>query len=183
MKKRLFVAHMVKIGGISEIKERVNGFKVLGKWVESENLHFTYRFIGDFEVERIEDLKFELRERLKDIKAPEVKYKGLGVFPNFSSPRVLWIGVHSTSVGDVKKGVDLALKKFGFGAEERAFKPHVTLMRIKRLRHAIKFKSFLFSMKEKVFHEDTAYTVSLVESKLTEKGPLYREILKVELGR
>ena len=181
VKKRLFVAHMVNIKRAQEVRRTVDKLKIQGKWVEPENLHFTYRFLGDFEVDRVDSLKFELKEKLKGLKAPEVTYRGLGVFPNLKSPKVLWIGVDSEDIFPVKEQIDLALEKFGFENEKKVFRPHVTLMRIKRLKHSIKFKSFLYSMREEVFLTGVASSVSLIESKLTEKGPIYREIMKVEL--
>ena len=171
-KKRLFVGTLVSIPGVFEVKRFISSIKVEGKWVEEENLHFTYRFLGEFEEERIPQLIKFLKQKLKGAGAPKVIYRGLGVFPSKERPRVLWVGVESEGIGEVKRRVDQALMPFGFPVEE-SFTPHVTLLRIKRMRHRGKFNSYLFKMKDFVFEEKVEPKVSLIESRLTEKGPIY----------
>ncbi len=180
--KRLFVAHMVRID-FSDVKEFIEGLGISGKWVEDENLHFTYRFIGNFESERVDYLREELLKKLKDVEAPPVIYRGLGVFPNRKFPKVLWVGVESEGILRVKERVDASLEVFGMGREEKPFRPHITLMRIKRFRRFSRFSSYLYSMRDRVFLREVAHTVSLVESRLTERGPIYTEIERVELKR
>lgn len=171
-KKRLFLGTLVSIPKLLEVRKFISSIKVEGKWVEEENLHFTYRFLGDFEEEKIPQLVSFLRQKLKGARAPKVTYRGLGVFPDRERPRVLWVGVESEGIGEVKRRVDQALMPFGFPMEE-SFTPHVTLLRIKRMRHRGKFSSYLFKMKDFVFEERVEPKVSLIESKLTEKGPIY----------
>ncbi len=172
MKKRLFIGTLVSIPGIDHVKDFISSLGIEGKWVETENLHFTYRFIGDFEENRIGQLVTFLNLKLKGIQPPEVTYRGLGVFPGRNKPRVLWIGVESENIQPVKKSIDQALMPFGLPPEEK-FTPHVTLLRIKKLRHRAKFNSFLLKMKEHLFLERTEHRVALIESKLTERGPVY----------
>ena len=180
MKKRLFMGTLVSILGIDHVKNFISSLGIEGKWVETENLHFTYRFIGDFEESKIGQLVTFLNQKLKGIQPPKVTYKGLGVFPNRDKPRVLWIGVESEGLQTVKKSIDQALMPFGFPPEEK-FTPHVTLLRIKKMKHRTKFNSYLFKMKKHVFLERTEYSVVLIESKLTEKGPIYSVVEEFRL--
>ena len=60
----------------------------------------------------------------------ELRFRGLGFFPNAKRPRVLWAGI----AGSAELAVSLAryrssLAKLGIPAEERAFTPHLTLAR------------------------------------------------------
>ena len=181
MKKRLFVGTFVSIPEFREVKRYVSSLKIEGKWVEEENLHFTYRFLGDVEEEKIPQIVGFLRQKLKGAPSPKITYRGLGVFPSKERPRVLWIGVESEEVKEVKALIDSALMPFGFSLEE-GFTPHVTLLRIKKMRHRGKFSSYLFKMKEFVFAERMEPKVSLIESRLTEKGPIYSVVEEFCLG-
>ncbi len=172
LKKRLFVGTFVSLPEFKEVKAFVSSLKVEGKWVEEENLHFTYRFLGDVEEEKIPQIVGFLKQKLKGAPQPKVLYKGLGVFPGKERPRVLWVGIESEGVEEIKRRVDTALVPFGFPVEE-SFTPHVTLLRIKKMRHRGKFNSYLFKMRNFIFAEKVEPKVALIESKLTERGPIY----------
>jgi 2'-5' RNA ligase len=179
-KKRLFIGTLTEVKGIEEVKSQIELLKIVGKWVEKENLHFTYRFLGDVEEEKIPQISTMLRGKLKGVKAPKISYKGLGVFPSLKSPRVLWIGIESDSIDEVKRRVDQALLPFGFPMEEK-FVPHLTLLRIKKMRHTTKFKQYVFKMKEHLFEEKIESKVCIIESKLTSKRPIYKVLEEINL--
>lgn len=179
-KKRLFIGTFTSVSGMEMVRETVESLGILGKWVEKENIHFTYRFLGNVKEENVSQIGRALKGKLKGLKAPTVEYRGLGVFPNFKFPKVLWIGVESKVVENLKRKVDQALLPFGFPLEQN-FKPHVTLLRINKLRHAIKFKSYLFQMKDYHFDRKVERKVYLIESKLTREGPIYSVLEEVIL--
>lgn len=172
MKRRLFVGTKVKLTGLEGIRKEITSFGIEGKWVEEENLHFTYRFLGDFEEEKIPPLLLSLKGKLKLCKAPEVVYRGVGFFEKKGIPRVFFVKVESDNLQEVKNAIDQALLPFGFPLEEN-FVPHVTLLRIKRFRRATKFKNYVYRMKDFVFGKEKANVVTLFESKLTPQGPIY----------
>ncbi|SNR92946.1 RNA 2',3'-cyclic phosphodiesterase [Desulfurobacterium atlanticum] len=182
MKKRLFVATMVSLPSeeISFIKREIISLGIEGKWVEENNLHFTYRFLGDVSVLFIPQIEREFKEKISLIEKRKVELKGIGVFPDVKTARVLWVGVEG-DLTDIKSAVDELLEPFGFEKERRVFKPHVTLMRIKKLRHRTKFSYFLSKMREKKFLSMEVKQVSLIESVLTSKGPLYKPLKVVDL--
>ena len=136
------------------------------------NLHITFRFLGDVEEEKITQISRMLKQKLQDAKVFKVVYVGLGIFEKKGKPAVLWVGVESEGIEELKKRIDSALMPFGFPPEDQ-FKPHVTLLRIKRLKRRTRFKSYLFKMREHVFVERVEKSVALVESRLTPQGPVY----------
>ncbi|RUM41575.1 MAG: RNA 2',3'-cyclic phosphodiesterase, partial [Desulfurobacterium sp.] len=77
-KKRLFVGTLTSVSGIEIVREKIESLKISGKWVEKKNIHFTYRFLGDVEEEKISQIGQMLRNRLKGVKAPVISYRGLG---------------------------------------------------------------------------------------------------------
>ncbi|TCK04533.1 RNA 2',3'-cyclic phosphodiesterase [Phorcysia thermohydrogeniphila] len=179
-KKRLFIGTLTFVSGLEAVREVIDSLGITGKWVERENIHFTYRFLGDVDEEKIPSIASMLKGKLRGVRAPLVEYKGLGVFPSLRSPRVLWVGMNSEALYEVKRKVDMALLPFGFPLEER-FTPHLTLLRIKKLRHQTKFKNYLFKMREHLFERKLEAKVCLIESKLTPQGPIYSVLEEILL--
>ena len=181
MVKRLFIGTKVKIKDFDAVKRKIEGLGIWGKWVEEENLHFTYRFLGNFEEEKLPSLFSLLKGKLRSCSAVKVEYKGLGYFERSGIPRILFVKVVSQDLERVKWAVDQALLPFGFPLEEK-FTPHVTLLRIKRFRRRAKFKSYIKSMEEHTFGESLETKVTVFESKLTPKGPIYTSLEEIEIG-
>ncbi|WP_456395391.1 RNA 2',3'-cyclic phosphodiesterase [Desulfurobacterium sp.] len=183
MKKRLFIGTMIKIpsGEIKEIRNEIDKMDILGKWVKEENLHFTYRFLGEIPYPSVLEISKNLEKALKNVKKIEAELKGLGVFPNNKTPRILWISVNAPGIKAIKNAVDESLKPVGFKKENKEFIPHVTILRIKKFRHRIKFSNYLNRMKEHLFLKTTIQEVSLIESILTSDGPIYKKLETVKL--
>ncbi len=171
VRKRLFIGTFTPID-YGQVKKEVESLGIEGKWVEPENLHITFRFLGDVEEEKIPQIAKMLRGKLKNAQKFKVQYRGLGTFKRNGIDRVLWVGVLSEGIEEVKRVVDQALMPFGFTPEE-SYTPHLTLLRIKKLRRRIKFKNYLHRMKDYLFKEREESSVCLIESKLTSKGPVY----------
>ncbi len=183
MKKRLFIGTTVTIPSseIKKIKKDISNLDIFGKWVEEENLHFTYRFLGEILSPFVPEISKNLKKSLSNIKQIEAELKGLGVFPNHKTPRVLWIGVNAPGIEVIKSAVDESLKPMGFKEENKEFIPHVTVLRIKKFRHRIKFSNYLNKMKDYLFLKTTVKEVSLIESILTSDGPVYKKLETVKL--
>jgi 2'-5' RNA ligase len=106
------------------------------KWIEPENMHITVRFAGDIDG-RVAD---ELVDFLAGVRARpfEVAIKGVGAFGG-RDPRVLWAGVEAGEPLDaLYRAHDRSARAAGLEPEGRAFKPHVTLARMRGARqHAV----------------------------------------------
>ncbi len=99
------------------------------KWLEPENLHLTLRFAGDITNEQAA----ELADRLAAISvdAFEVRLAGLGVFGG-NEPRSLWAGIEAgPELETLARANERAARAAGLAPEPRAFKPHVTVARLK----------------------------------------------------
>src|SRR5437879_5853282 len=130
---RLFVA--IEIA--PEIRERIVAFIekasttiANARWVHPEGLHLTLKFLGNVADEK----RSAIEDRLKSIRASRfsLSVQHVGAFPNPRSPRVLWVGIESTSeLPALAEQIDSAMAAVGFEREKRAFTPHVTLARFK----------------------------------------------------
>lgn len=102
------------------------------RWVATENLHLTVRFIGHVADERVEPLIAAVTAPI-DIAPFVLALSGCGAFPSSGAPRVIWIGVSEGLDGlrAIHDEMDRRLLPFGFEPEARAFSAHLTLARVK----------------------------------------------------
>ena len=99
------------------------------------NLHVTVRFLGEVEDQKIAAIAGAVRSSVRC--APiSTSFSGLGVFPSRRSARVVWIGVDkgADELQDAAEQVDRCLNMLGFAREDRPFKPHLTLARLRAPR-------------------------------------------------
>ena len=100
-------------------------------WSPVENLHVTTKFIGEWPLERLEEMKRALA-RVPTSGAFEIAVRGLGWFPNPKNPRVFWAGVHADEpLAALAAATERATAKVGVPVETRPFSPHLTLARIR----------------------------------------------------
>ena len=103
--------------------------KSTARWVRAENLHVTLKFIGHLDAGKLDAIRAALAEVRCD--APvELRFRGLGFFPNERRQRVLWVGVEgSPNLAALAGEIDARLSKLGIPPETRDFSPHLTLAR------------------------------------------------------
>ena len=142
-------------------------------WTKAENLHATLKFLGEIPSEKLESI----RQALRGVPGEwpiEVKFSGLGFFPNERRPRVLWVGMKATpSLPALAAEIDAALAKVGVPKEEREFTPHLTLARNKAGNIAPKLREALAKCSAREFGMMDVSSFHLIESKLKSTGPEY----------
>lgn len=151
-------------------------------WVEPSNLHVTLAFLGDTEEVMINIASILLKKICTDVCEFSFNLQGTGVFRSYNDPRVFWCGIaHSQELINLNKQVMIGLADAGFRMEERYFKPHITLGRIKSIRDISRLKNavdqFQSTLIQKVFVRD----VILFESILKPSGPLYKPLGRFKL--
>lgn len=174
--KRLFLATFVDQDIFrylfEDIKEDFTGISK-GKWVEQENLHFTYKFLGDTEESKIPEIKETLKDELKSFDR-NLSFSGLSAIPNLNNPRVLYVPVFSEAniLNKIAGQIESKLEKIGIPREKRKFRSHLTLQRVKEVQSP-DFLNKIRMYKDKQFGFMDSFEVKLVESQLTNKGPIY----------
>jgi 2'-5' RNA ligase len=103
------------------------------RWVSSENLHLTLRFIGETPAHRAEEIDLALAA-LRG-RGFSLTLAGVGVFarnsPKGGRSTTLWVGVERNPQLDYLQGkIETALQRAGLEPERRRFSPHVTLARL-----------------------------------------------------
>lgn len=103
--------------------------------VEPEHLHVTLSFLGQVPDDAREALAAAIVEGARGIHAFDVELRAVGAFPNVRHPRVVWVGVR-----DPRPLVELALRtrealaRAGHAGDDKDFRAHLTLARVKSER-------------------------------------------------
>ncbi len=102
------------------------------KWVETEDMHITIRFFGDISNLEADEIVSGL-ERV-DFMPFEVHITDLGVFGG-RDPRVIYAGIEDCEgLTVLQRASDRAARAARLPPETRAFKPHITLARLKNAK-------------------------------------------------
>ena len=116
-----------------QIAELRKGIDSLVRWVPSQNMHLTLRFLGDVSPNSLEFLRQMLRNEAANIPCFDIHLAGLGAFPNLKRPRVLYIGIQAPpALEALQRGIESASRRLGYEAEERPFSAHLTLGRVRQ---------------------------------------------------
>ena len=158
---------------VEKIKEQSEDF-IKGKWVEPQNYHMTFQFIGDVSEEKIINIMKGVQEVAQRYKPIDIRYRSLGVFPDLDRARVLWIGVAEggNSLKSLAKSILDANRRFGIKSNGKPFHPHVTICRIKEYNKK-RLKDLLKRYENFNFGEDRVDRVAIIRSSLTSVGPIY----------
>jgi 2'-5' RNA ligase len=103
-----------------------------GRAVDPEKWHLTIRFLGDVEETTVDRIRHVLDETDLGPAFP-MAWGGLGAFPRSSRASVLWIGVArgEDRLVALSDGVESALDRAGIDPEDRPFRPHLTIARMR----------------------------------------------------
>lgn len=154
--------------------------------VKKDNLHLTLKFLGEVEAELIPILIKSLNNLANEFSPFNLKISHPGVFPDKIKPRVIWIGLESSkTIRELVAKVDEEMSKHGFEREQRVFKAHITVARVKNPQNGrYIFEKIFKSFREKMLNNSPTNKLDfqvrefvLMKSTLTPKGSIY-EVLE-----
>ncbi|MCQ4086692.1 RNA 2',3'-cyclic phosphodiesterase [Saccharibacillus sp. JS10] len=101
------------------------------RWTDPRDVHFTLKFLGSVEEERIAEINAALREALARETPFALELAGAAIFGLPEAPRVLFAEPASGSAGlsRLADATEEALAPLGFAREKRSFRAHLTLAR------------------------------------------------------
>ncbi|MGD2093463.1 MAG: RNA 2',3'-cyclic phosphodiesterase [Phycisphaerales bacterium] len=152
------------------------------KWVSPQSIHLTLKFLGeikDQEVVEICNITKEVADRHSGF---ELNVGTVGFFGG-KSARVLWVGTGQRCdnllqlQSDLEQQLDLA----GWPKETRKFSGHLTLCRVRNSRAGIKLAQMTEGYKDFELGTMPADSVTVYQSQLTSKGPIYTVLGNYEL--
>jgi 2'-5' RNA ligase len=150
------------------------------RWVPSENMHLTLRFIGEVGRGDADDI----HQALGRISLPafDLTVAGVGCFESGNKIHTLWANVEKQELlARLREKVEAAVVRVGLEPERRKFKAHVTLARFRRgsasrvgtfIEHQDRFRSGPFRVE----------CFTLFRSHLGGEGPHYEPLADYPLG-
>ncbi len=152
-------------------------FKV--KWVHPEQIHLTLKFLGNIYETDVDRLKEALTGNVKKYAPISLFAKGMGVFPNISRPRVIWVGIGGqlSALTALQKTVDNVLAAIGFHPEKRSFKAHLTIGRVKGSIDPFKLADAIQVFTDFQSETFVADKVFLFKSDLNPAGSVYTKLV------
>jgi len=169
---------------ISRLQEKLKR-EISGRlsWTRPQGQHLTLKFFGDISKEDIINISAAVQKRVVVDQELNLKIEKLGVFPDARRPRVLWCAV----TGDVERLINLQKKldsdfaAIGFPAEDRSFKAHLTLARIKDPRDLAGMSEALKKYDSFKAGEFVADKLFLFQSNLSPQGAVYTKLAEFVL--
>lgn len=151
------------------------------RWVPPQNMHITLRFLGEITEPMIKALQDNLEDATRSIAPFEMVASGLGVFPDTGEPRVLWAGVTSRDdqLEHLYREVSKILEDTGFRNDDKPFKSHVTLGRVKSAPAGV--AGCLEEMDVKEYGTTVVRDLVCYRSDLTHQGADYHLLWKLPL--
>jgi len=154
------------------------------RWVPTENLHVTLKFLGPVAETKITSVTDALAKSLSGQATLSVAVKGLGVFPNLEGARILWAGLSSGTLRPLVERIENGLEPLGFEKEQRPFRAHLTLGRWRFPEQDPScIRLALEGRNNDHFGEFTVNDVNLLQSTLHPKGAVYSVLKSFQLER
>ncbi len=122
-------SHLDSIG--SDFKQMIGNHAV--RWVPTENIHLTLKFLGDVSISSLGLVKQALDNEVSGHHAFNISIGNLGAFPKVRAPRVIWVGVEGPeSLQVLQHAIETQMSRLGYEPDQRPFSAHLTLGRVSR---------------------------------------------------
>jgi RNA 2',3'-cyclic 3'-phosphodiesterase len=159
--------------------------KPLVRWVETKNLHITLKFLGDVSAEDLEKLANAIELELGTQAAFTISVAGLGVFPGYHQPRIIWVGLEAPeALSSLQQGVEAASVSMAFLPEERPFSPHLTIGRVGQgstQADRLKIREALEAATFRSIGPFDVKAVTIFKSDLHPTGPVYTSLFALPM--
>jgi 2'-5' RNA ligase len=158
---------------IVPIQEEIKRLPIVCKFVEKENLHICFSFLGELKESSLEEVEHSLEILTKDFKSIKVRVDGIKLIPNENFVRVLALNV-------VSDELELLMAKIKKEVGGDVKPPHITLCRVKNIRN----KEYVIQKLKEIKVEEFKFLVDsicLIKSELKRSGPVYTIMKKFNL--
>jgi len=169
------------LSGLQEkLKRQISG-RI--SWTKPQGQHLTLKFFGDISTADVNNICAVVKTRIASEASLNLKIEKLGVFPDIRKPRVLWCGVtgDGEKLSALQKQLDSDFEGIGFPKEDRPFRAHLTLGRIKESHGLTGISEALTKHNAFVAGEFSCKELILLQSKLLPQGAVYTKLAEFTL--
>jgi 2'-5' RNA ligase len=153
-------------------------------WVARPNVHLTLNFLGDVPDEILSDVCAIAAGAAGKVEPFEIEIAGIVAMPPHGPLRMFWAGVADPTgrLAELQEELATGLIGLRLRQEERAFKPHITLARIKFASNPAQLRQSAAGLAAQEFGIQHVEEVVAYASQLTSGGPVYTSIARAKLG-
>jgi len=170
---------------LSTLEKELQEVRAPITWVKPERIHLTLKFLGDVAPEQILEIQTKLEEVARNASPFSLEPVGCGAFPTIRQMRVIWVGLEGdvTALNDLQQAVEAAMVQLGFKQEERPFKPHLTLGRVKGRQHLRLLQELLLERQRFRAEAFDVTELVLYKSELRPEGARYTPLSRARLAK
>jgi RNA 2',3'-cyclic 3'-phosphodiesterase len=153
------------------------------RWIAPQNLHLTLAFLGQVTEPMVAAIEDGLESIANKLVPFELVAKGLGVFPDARSPRVVWVGLDDARGNLVRlhAAISEVLGRMGFDIDDKPFRSHVTIGRVKEVDGGA-LETCLAEAGEKTYGAFKVRDLACYRSDLKPTGADYQMLWHLLLG-
>jgi 2'-5' RNA ligase len=155
------------------------------KWIPSENLHITLKFLGEVSEGKIDLINAVMAESIKGTASFDVSVKGLCVLPGPERPRVICAGSKAAAGEEKVKAIFSKIEEelilLDFPAEGREFFSHITIGRVRSKKNISLLREQIAANEKKEFGSFKLRNIDLMQSILLPEGPQYKCLSSVSI--
>ena len=173
---------------LTSLEQRLQaGQHTFVKWVHPDGVHLTLKFLGSIGADLVPEIVEVMNRVARPASPMSLQIGGLGAFPSWNRPQVVWVGMGGEvdRLAKLQNNLESALTRLGFARESRAFKAHLTLGRV-RDQASSRDRQRLAEWSRSVGFESglsfEARALSLMRSQLTPGGAIYTRLASAGLG-
>ena len=177
---RAFIAVEIDDQAKQKILELISDLKKSNadaKWITENQMHLTLKFLGNIDGVKVQEISNAISDISNNFSSFTINLSKIGAFPSMNHPRVIWLGVDKGAESLIKLDTEAgnSMERIGIAKEGRAFKPHLTLARIKSSKNILDLIK-LIKKKEMDFDSGNDIKINklvLFKSTLNPKGAIY----------
>lgn len=182
----MFIA--IDIGALKSLvllEKKLKGIEPKLRLVEPQNIHLTLKFLGETDESYIPLITDVITQSVKGKQPFQIKFKGIGVFPNFNYIKIIWIGIEVVKEGtslihSFTRKINEDLSRYGF-PKDKNLHPHITIARVKKLEHKKELQKFIIDASDCDFGLLEVTHLTLKKSILTPAGPIYENLVRIKI--
>jgi RNA 2',3'-cyclic 3'-phosphodiesterase len=156
------------------------------KWVDPAGIHITLIFLGNIRPDQVDPVT-EVMRAATAIPPFELSLDQPGAFPNPHRVQIVWVGLKGdlTALGELQKRLASGLTPLGFAPENRPYRAHLTLARLRDTANPEARAEMGQRLSESGIVPAAALNVSaisLMQSHLTPQGARYHRLTSAPLN-
>lgn len=156
------------------------------RWVNPEGIHLTLKFLGEVPAARLPEITGAISRASRGKSPFSLHLGGLGAFPGWQRPRVVWIGIEGDTAKLIalQQAIETTVSPLGFTTEPRSFTPHLTLARLREIPSAEERQQFAQQVSGAKPSSPLPFIVkdlALMRSQLAPSGAIYSRLATIEL--